>query len=72
MDESDTVEYVREDTFTNSATGVAEATGSAQTGTDGRKPESALVGRSGGASDLVERAGSAQVESLGEVHAFSP
>lgn len=39
--ESDTVEYVREDTFTNNAAAVAEAT--ATTGTTGRKPESALV-----------------------------
>jgi HK97 family phage major capsid protein len=39
--ESDTVEYVREDTFTNAAAAVAEA--SATTGTSGRKPESAIV-----------------------------
>lgn len=38
---SDTVEYVREDTFTNAAAAVAEA--SATTGTSGLKPESALV-----------------------------
>jgi HK97 family phage major capsid protein len=38
---SDTVEYVREDTFTNSAAAVAEA--SATTGTSGLKPESVLV-----------------------------
>lgn len=37
----DTVEYVREDTFTNAAAAVAEAT--ATTGTTGRKPESTLV-----------------------------
>lgn len=39
--ESDTVEYVREDTFTNNAAAVAEA--SATTGTSGTKAESALV-----------------------------
>lgn len=38
---SDTVEYVREDTFTNAAAFTAEAT--ATTGTDGTKPESALA-----------------------------
>ena len=38
---SDTVEYVREDTFTNAAATVAEA--SATTGTSGLKPESTLV-----------------------------
>ncbi len=41
--DSDTVEYVRQTTFTNNAAFTAEATGSAQTGTDGRKPESALA-----------------------------
>lgn len=39
--ESDTVEYVREDTFTNAAAAVAEA--SATTGTSGLKPESTLI-----------------------------
>lgn len=38
---SDTVEYVKEDTFTNSAAFTAEAT--ATTGTSGLKPESALA-----------------------------
>jgi HK97 family phage major capsid protein len=38
---SDTIEYVREDTFTNSAAMVAEA--SATTGTSGLKPESTLA-----------------------------
>jgi HK97 family phage major capsid protein len=38
---SDTIEYVREDTFTNNAAMVAEAT--ATTGTTGLKPESALA-----------------------------
>lgn len=38
---SDTIEYVREDTFTNSAAFTAEA--SATTGTSGTKPESALA-----------------------------
>lgn len=38
---SDTIEYVREDTFTNAAAAVAEA--SATTGTSGLKPESTLV-----------------------------
>lgn len=38
---SDTVEYVREDTFTNAAAAVAEA--SATTGTSGTKPESTLT-----------------------------
>lgn len=38
---SDTIEYVREDTFTNSAAFTAEAT--ATTGTTGTKPESALA-----------------------------
>lgn len=40
---SDTIEYVREDTFTNEAAFVAEASGDAQTGTAGRKPESTLA-----------------------------
>ena len=40
---SDAVEYVQQSTFTNSAAFTAEATGSALTGTDGRKPESALA-----------------------------
>jgi HK97 family phage major capsid protein len=40
---SDTVEYIQQSSFTNNAAMVAEATGSAQTGTDGRKPESALA-----------------------------
>ena len=39
--ESDTIEYVREDTFTNNAAMVAEAT--ATTGTTGTKPESVLA-----------------------------
>ena len=39
--ESDTIEYVREDTFTNNAAMVAEAT--ATTGTTGVKPESVLA-----------------------------
>jgi HK97 family phage major capsid protein len=39
--ESDTIEYVKEDTFTNNAAAVAEAT--ATTGTTGLKPESALA-----------------------------
>lgn len=39
--DSDTIEYVREDTFTNNAAPVAEAT--ATTGTTGLKPESALA-----------------------------
>lgn len=39
--DSDMVEYVREDTFTNSAAFVAEAT--ATTGTSGTKPESVLA-----------------------------
>lgn len=38
---SDTIEYVREDTFTNAAAAVAEA--SATTGLSGLKPESTLV-----------------------------
>lgn len=38
---SDTIEYVREDTFTNAAAAVAEA--SATTGTSGLKPESTLA-----------------------------
>lgn len=38
--QSDTIEYVREDTFTNSAAFTAEAT--ATTGTSGTKPESTL------------------------------
>lgn len=40
---SDTIEYVKEDTFTNAAAFVAEASGDAQTGTAGRKPESTLA-----------------------------
>lgn len=39
--DSDTIEYVQEDTFTNNAAVVAEAT--ATTGTSGLKPESALA-----------------------------
>lgn len=39
--ESDTIEYVKEDTFTNAAAAVAEA--SATTGTSGLKPESTLA-----------------------------
>ena len=39
--QSDTIEYVREDTFTNNAAFVAEA--SASTGTSGTKPESVLA-----------------------------
>jgi HK97 family phage major capsid protein len=39
--DSDTIEWVREDTFTNNAAMVAEAT--ATTGTTGTKPESALA-----------------------------
>ena len=39
--DSDTIEYVREDTFTNAAAMVAEA--SASTGTSGTKPESTLA-----------------------------
>lgn len=39
--DSDTIEYVREDTFTNNAAMVAEA--SATTGTTGTKPESVLA-----------------------------
>jgi HK97 family phage major capsid protein len=39
--DSDTIEYVREDTFTNNAAMVAEA--SATTGTSGTKPESVLA-----------------------------
>ena len=39
--DSDTVEYVQEDTFTNNAAMTAEA--SATTGTSGKKPESALA-----------------------------
>jgi HK97 family phage major capsid protein len=39
--ESDTIEYVREDTYTNNAAFTAEAT--ATTGTSGVKPESALA-----------------------------
>jgi HK97 family phage major capsid protein len=38
---SDTVEYIREDTFTNNAAMTAEATGT--TGTSGAKPESVLA-----------------------------
>lgn len=41
--ESDTVEYVKENTFTNAAAFTAEATGSATTGTVGVKPESTLA-----------------------------
>jgi HK97 family phage major capsid protein len=40
---SDMIEYVREDTYTNAAAFVAEATGDASTGTYGRKPESTLA-----------------------------
>jgi HK97 family phage major capsid protein len=40
---SDTIEYVKEDTFTNAAAFTAEATGSATTGTVGVKPESTLA-----------------------------
>jgi HK97 family phage major capsid protein len=40
---SDAIEYVQQSTFTNAAAFTAEATGSALTGTDGRKPESALA-----------------------------
>lgn len=40
---SDTIEYVREDTFTNAAAFVAEASGDARTGTAGLKPESTLA-----------------------------
>ena len=40
---SDTIEYVKEDTYTNAAAFVAEATGDASTGTYGRKPESTLA-----------------------------
>jgi HK97 family phage major capsid protein len=40
---SDTIEYVQQSTFTNAAAFTAEASGSALTGTDGRKPESALT-----------------------------
>lgn len=39
--QSDTVEYIRQDTYTNNAAFVAEA--SASTGTSGTKPESALA-----------------------------
>lgn len=39
--ESDTIEYVKEDTFTNAAAATAEA--SATTGTSGTKPESTLA-----------------------------
>jgi len=39
--DSDTVEYVKEDTFTNAAAFTAEASGT--TGTSGKKPESALA-----------------------------
>lgn len=39
--QSDTIEYVREDTFTNAAAFTAEATGT--TGTSGTKPESTLA-----------------------------
>lgn len=40
---SDTIEYVKEDTYTNAAAFTAEATGDASTGTFGRKPESTLA-----------------------------
>jgi HK97 family phage major capsid protein len=40
---SDVIEYVREDTYTNAAAFVAEATGDARTGTAGLKPESTLA-----------------------------
>lgn len=40
---SDVVSYVQQTGYTISAALVAEASGSAQTGTDGRKPESALA-----------------------------
>jgi HK97 family phage major capsid protein len=40
---SDTIEYVKEDTYTNAAAFTAEATGDAATGTFGRKPESTLA-----------------------------
>jgi len=41
--ESDSIEYIQQTGQTLNAGWVAEATGSATTGTDGRKPESALV-----------------------------
>jgi len=41
--ESDAIEYIQQTGQTLNAGWVAEATGSAMTGTDGRKPESALV-----------------------------
>lgn len=41
--DSDTVEYVKQSSFTNNAAFTAEATGNARTGTDGTKPESALA-----------------------------
>lgn len=41
--DSDTVEYVKQTSFTNNAAFTAEATGNARTGTDGTKPESALA-----------------------------
>jgi HK97 family phage major capsid protein len=41
--DSDTVEYVKQTSFTNNAAFVAEATGNARTGTDGLKPESAMA-----------------------------
>lgn len=40
--ESDAIEYIRQTTQTLNVSFVAEATGSALTGTDGRKPESSL------------------------------
>jgi HK97 family phage major capsid protein len=41
--ESDSIEYIRQTTQTLAVAFVAEATGSALTGTDGRKPESTLA-----------------------------
>jgi HK97 family phage major capsid protein len=41
--ESDAIEYIRQTTQTLNVAFVAEATGSAMTGTDGRKPESTLA-----------------------------
>jgi HK97 family phage major capsid protein len=40
---SDTIEYVKEDTYTNAAAFVAEASGDARTGTAGLKPKSTLA-----------------------------